>query len=111
MIFRSGQSLPMGEAGQSSLVRRIRELREDLNWYYHRIELEQLGAENNAENRIAILQEQAQAHAGRTHPSAGRPRPRRSRSRGFYLAIKRRRPIPPSLPNARGSRRPAPRRG
>jgi len=62
MIFRSGQSLPMGEAGQSTLVRRIRELREDLNWYYHRIELEQLGAENNAENRIATLQEQAQAH-------------------------------------------------
>src|SRR5882672_12117573 len=61
MIFRSGQSLPMGEAGQSNLVRRIRDLREDLNWYYHRIELEQLGGEN-AENRIATLQEQAQAH-------------------------------------------------
>jgi len=62
MIFRSGQSLPMGEAGQSTLVRRIRELREDLNWYYHRIELEQLARRNNAENRIATLQEQAQAH-------------------------------------------------
>jgi CHAT domain-containing protein len=62
MIFRSGQSLPMGEAGQSGLVRRIRELREDLNWYYHRIELEQLGAQNNAENRIRLLREQAQAH-------------------------------------------------
>src|SRR5262249_13198434 len=60
MIFRSGQSLPMGEAGQSELVRRIRDLREDLNWYYHRIELEQLGAANNAENRIAQLQAQAQ---------------------------------------------------
>ena len=55
--------------------------------------------------------EQAQAHAGRTRPSAGRPRPRRSRSRGCYLAIKRRLPIPPSLPNARGSRTPALRRG
>ncbi len=62
MIFRSGQSLPMGETGQSNLVRRIRDLREDLNWYYHRIELEQLGAENNSEHRIARLQEQAQAH-------------------------------------------------
>ena len=60
MIFRSGQSLPMGEAGQSELVRRIRDLREDLNWYYHRIELEQLGAGSNAENRIAQLQAQAQ---------------------------------------------------
>jgi CHAT domain-containing protein len=62
MIFRSGQSLPMGEAGQSNLVRRIRELREDLNWYYHRIELEQLSAEDNSENRIVLLHEQAQAH-------------------------------------------------
>ena len=62
MIFRSGQSLPMGEEGQSNLVRRIRDLREDLNWYYHRIELEQLGADNNAENRIAFLHKQAKAH-------------------------------------------------
>src|SRR5204863_7813617 len=39
MIFQSGQSLPLGDAGQSDLVRRIRDLREELNWYYHRIEL------------------------------------------------------------------------
>ena len=38
MIFQSGQSLPLGDAGQSDLVRRIRDLREELNWYYHRIE-------------------------------------------------------------------------
>ncbi|HWZ98217.1 MAG TPA: CHAT domain-containing protein [Candidatus Dormibacteraeota bacterium] len=62
MIFRSGQSLPMGETGQSNLVRRIRDLREDLNWYYHRIELEQLGAESNSESRIALLHQQAQEH-------------------------------------------------
>jgi len=41
MIFQSGQSCH-GDAGQSELVRRIRDLREELNWYYHRIELEQL---------------------------------------------------------------------
>src|SRR6266699_3018270 len=40
LIFQSGQSLPLGDAGQSDLVRRIRDLREELNWYYHRIELE-----------------------------------------------------------------------
>ena len=50
----------MGEAGQSELVRRIRDLREDLNWYYHRIELEQLEAAGSAGARIAQLQ--AQAH-------------------------------------------------
>src|SRR6266436_2870470 len=42
LIFQSGQSLPMGDAGQSERVRQIRNLREELNWYYHRIELEQL---------------------------------------------------------------------
>lgn len=59
MIFRSGQSLPMGESGQSNLVRRIRDLREDLNWYYHRIELEQFRPTDNSQTRIAQLQEQA----------------------------------------------------
>src|SRR5438309_1637931 len=39
LIFQSGQSLTLAEAGQSDLVRRIRDLREELNWYYHRIEL------------------------------------------------------------------------
>src|SRR6266478_3766376 len=48
MIFQSGQSLPMGEAGQSELVRRIRDLREELNWYYHRIELEQRSEEESS---------------------------------------------------------------
>ena len=61
MIFQSGQSLPTGDPGQSGLVRRIRDLREDLNWYYHRIELEQLRPEENSRERVARLQEQAQS--------------------------------------------------
>lgn len=61
MIFQSGQILPMGEAGQSELVRRIRDLREDLNWYYHRIELEQLQTEDASPKRIRSLQEQAKS--------------------------------------------------
>jgi CHAT domain-containing protein len=52
----------MGEAGQSDLVRRIRDLREELNWYYHRIELEQLRAEEISHQRIETLQEKAQSH-------------------------------------------------
>jgi CHAT domain-containing protein len=62
MIFQSGQSLPMGDAGQSELVRRIRDLREDLNWYYHRIELEQLRPEENSPKRLQQLQEKAVSH-------------------------------------------------
>src|SRR6266576_2850654 len=62
MIFQSGQSLPLGEAGQSDLVRRIRDLREELNWYYHRIELEQLRPEEQSQQRLGSLQEKAQLH-------------------------------------------------
>ena len=35
---------------------RIRELREELNWYYHRIELEQLSEEASLEGRLGPLQ-------------------------------------------------------
>jgi CHAT domain-containing protein len=58
MIFQSGQSLPMGEIGQSELVRRIRDLREDLNWYYHRIEQEQFRTEGSSGDQIQRLQKQ-----------------------------------------------------
>ena len=61
MIFQSGQSLPLGEAGQSEYVRKIRDLREELNWYYHRIELEQLRSEENSRERIEHLEHQAQS--------------------------------------------------
>ena len=45
--------------GQSELVRTIRDLREELNWYYNRIEREQLQPEQQSSERIATLQKQA----------------------------------------------------
>jgi CHAT domain-containing protein len=62
MIFQSGQNLPLGDTGQSELVRRIRDLREELNWYYHRIELEQLRSEERSPDRLQQLQEKAVSH-------------------------------------------------
>jgi CHAT domain-containing protein len=62
MIFQSGQSLPLGDTGQSELVRRIRDLREELNWYYHRIELEQLRPEEASVQRLQQLQDKAVSH-------------------------------------------------
>jgi CHAT domain-containing protein len=59
MIFQSGQTLLLGDSGQSELVRRIRDLREELNWYYHRIEQEQLRPEENSPVRLQQLQEKA----------------------------------------------------
>lgn len=49
-------------AGQSGLVRRIRDMREELNWYYRRIEQEQLRAEQPSPQRIEKLQREALAH-------------------------------------------------
>ncbi len=59
LILQSGSSFSSGEATQSELVRRIQELREELNWYYHRIEHEQLRPEERSPERIERLRMQA----------------------------------------------------
>ncbi|HEY2460220.1 MAG TPA: CHAT domain-containing protein [Candidatus Acidoferrum sp.] len=60
LIFRHGHGTPEASAGQSELVHKIRELREELNWYQHRLELEQLRPEGNAAARIEQLRQNAQ---------------------------------------------------
>jgi CHAT domain-containing protein len=60
LIFHHGAALPEAKLGQSELVHKIRELREELNWYQHRIELEQLRPEANAASRIEKLRGDAQ---------------------------------------------------
>jgi CHAT domain-containing protein len=60
MLQRSHSLLGAG-TGQSDLVHKIRDLREELNWYQHRIELEQLRPSGNSEKRIERLHSEAQA--------------------------------------------------
>ena len=48
------------DSGQSELVRSIRNLREELNWYYNLIEREQLQPETHSRERIEKLEQQAQ---------------------------------------------------
>jgi CHAT domain-containing protein len=62
LLVHHEHELPSPDAGQSGLVRRIREMREELNWYYRRIELEQLRAEEPSPERIEKLQKQARDH-------------------------------------------------
>jgi len=62
ILVRTGAVMRPAEAGQSELVRRIREMREELNWYYRRIEIEQLRAEEPSPERIDKLQKEALAH-------------------------------------------------
>ena len=45
--------------GQSELARSMRDLREELNWYYNLIERQQLQPEQQSPERIASLQKQA----------------------------------------------------
>ena len=49
------------ESGQSDLVRRMRGLRDELNWYYSLIELEQLRPEQRSPEHIKRLEEQVRA--------------------------------------------------
>ena len=62
LLVHHAQALPAAATGQSGLVRRIREMREELNWYYRRLEQEQLRAEDPSSERIEKLQKQALAH-------------------------------------------------
>lgn len=62
LMFSGAHALPVHDAGQSELVRKIRHLREELNWYYHRIEQENLKNEDLSAGRIEKLQQQARAH-------------------------------------------------
>ncbi|MGH9491397.1 MAG: CHAT domain-containing protein [Terriglobales bacterium] len=59
----SGGEAPAAGAGgapRSALVARIRALREDLQWYHHRLQAEQLAAEPAPAARLATLQQAAE---------------------------------------------------
>lgn len=59
MIFEGSQRLPLDEAGQSKEAQKVRNLREELNWLYHRIELEQLRPEGVSRERLERVRQQA----------------------------------------------------
>ena len=62
LMFQSSQVQPRQQEGQSLLARNIRELREELNWYYHRIEQEQLRQQDRSPERIRQLQQELRQH-------------------------------------------------
>jgi len=62
LILRAAPPAAASSAGKSELVRRVSELREELNWYYHRIEAEQMAPEERTAERLERLQSQVQAH-------------------------------------------------
>jgi CHAT domain-containing protein len=59
LFARPAPTATENDTGQSELVRSIKDLREELNWYYNRIEREQLQPEQQSTERIALLQQEA----------------------------------------------------
>jgi CHAT domain-containing protein/tetratricopeptide (TPR) repeat protein len=59
LFLRPAPTIAEDEPGQSDLVRSIRDLREELNWYYNLIEREQLQPEQPSPERITSLKTQA----------------------------------------------------
>jgi CHAT domain-containing protein len=61
LIFRRAQPRTAKEDEQTETGRRIRDLRQSLNWYYHRIEREQLSEEAASPESVESLKVQARA--------------------------------------------------
>jgi CHAT domain-containing protein len=55
MMAMSGNETARGNEAETKVTRRIRELREELNWYYRRAELEQLGEREHAAEQAQEL--------------------------------------------------------
>lgn len=61
LMAQMGHPWSPREAGQGELGGRIRELREELHWFYQRIELERMNPAERAAERIGQLEKQVQA--------------------------------------------------
>ncbi len=58
LLLRDPTPVPPGAAGKGELLGRVDDLREELNWYYHRIETEQMAAEERTAERLQRLRGQ-----------------------------------------------------
>jgi CHAT domain-containing protein len=56
LMFQPVHALAREEGSESQLAHSIRELREELNWYYHLVELEQLRPGDQSSQRLASFQ-------------------------------------------------------
>lgn len=65
LLFQRSHPLVEDSSGQSELVHKIRDLREELNWYQRRMEQEQLRPQANSEEKIQRLHSEAQTREKR----------------------------------------------
>ena len=58
LIFRPIHTFPALQTGEQDLMSRVRGLREELNWYYHRMYLEGLKQEGPSTEQLEVLQKE-----------------------------------------------------
>jgi CHAT domain-containing protein/tetratricopeptide (TPR) repeat protein len=56
LMFQPVHALAREEGSESQLAHAIRELREELNWYYHLVEIEQLRPGDHSDDRLTAYQ-------------------------------------------------------
>jgi CHAT domain-containing protein len=61
LMFQSVHALPRPHEGESELTRSIRDLRKELSWFHHKIELEELGARHSSSQHLEHLQRELAA--------------------------------------------------
>jgi CHAT domain-containing protein/predicted negative regulator of RcsB-dependent stress response len=61
LLLRDPTPVPSGAEGKGELLGRVDDLREELNWYYHRIETEQMALNERTAQRLERLRSQVRA--------------------------------------------------
>jgi CHAT domain-containing protein len=64
LLQRDPTPVPPGAAGKGELLGRVDDLRDELNWYYHRVETEKLAPEERTAERLDRLRGQMKAREG-----------------------------------------------
>jgi CHAT domain-containing protein len=59
-LIHEGPALPRRDV-ESGIGRQVRSVKEELNWFYHRLEIEQAGQEVPSPDRVSRLEQQARA--------------------------------------------------
>ncbi len=59
IISQGGSKRSQSNSQHPELLQSIHQMRQDLNWYYHRIEIEQFGPEAGSASRVDRLRKKA----------------------------------------------------
>lgn len=74
LVASRAHALPTRVSGRSNLASAVRDLREQLNWYYRQIDLQEMRGDGSADQDLSPLREASKEHEGRLLHSLGQLR-------------------------------------